>query len=213
MHSFCCFHLVSSLCIYQCTQAYLQCSFFACICARLSIFSLVSFGSMELTSHGCSSAYSPSLFPSSPLGFSRRQMNQNQTHPTILVLDDKHSNMTHQSVLDIINIPLPMFATDQQRTEAINRFYHVVGHFEAAEPPRSRRNKNNNIYNRPALVRLTYEFARTAESQDRLLSAFFRWLGLGMADGDGDINLDNSVRSLLFAFAEDLINNFFIPRK
>ncbi|KAK3364040.1 hypothetical protein B0T25DRAFT_576454 [Lasiosphaeria hispida] len=97
-------------------------------------------------------------------------------------------------------------ANPQLRTQAINRFYHVVGHFEAAEPPRSR---NDNSYNHPALVRLTYEYARTPESQDRLLLAFFQRLLLGMTDGD--INLDDDLCSRLFAFAEDLLFSLFVP--
>ncbi|KAK3364025.1 hypothetical protein B0T25DRAFT_57252 [Lasiosphaeria hispida] len=97
-------------------------------------------------------------------------------------------------------------ANPQLRTEAINRFYHVIEHFEALECKPYYRN-----YNRPGLVRLTFEYARSAESQDRLLSAFFHRLLLGMRDSDGDIVFDSGLRSLLFAFAEDLMNSFFIP--
>ncbi|KAK3364048.1 hypothetical protein B0T25DRAFT_418417, partial [Lasiosphaeria hispida] len=98
---------------------------------------------------------------------------------------------------------------DPLRTQAINRFHTVVDHFQARES--LRQNDKNYNYNRPALVRYTFEYACSSESQDRFLSAFFYQLRLGMADGDGDINLDDDLGSLLFAFAEDLMNNFFIP--
>ncbi|KAK3364050.1 hypothetical protein B0T25DRAFT_420338, partial [Lasiosphaeria hispida] len=92
------------------------------------------------------------------------------------------------------------------RTQAINRFRLVIDHFQAREP----RRHNNKNYNRPALIRYTFEYV-SSKSQDRFLSAFFHRLRLGMA-GD-DINLDDDLRSRLFAFADDLMNNFFIPRK
>ncbi|KAK3364068.1 hypothetical protein B0T25DRAFT_529208, partial [Lasiosphaeria hispida] len=114
------------------------------------------------------------------------------------------------SLLDGIDFALtqPLFANPQLRTQAIHRFRCVVDHFQACEPPRF----PNKKYNRPALVRFTFEYARSPESQDRFLSAFFHRLRLGMADADGDINLDDNLHSLLFAFADDLMNNFFIPR-
>ncbi|KAK3364067.1 hypothetical protein B0T25DRAFT_58169 [Lasiosphaeria hispida] len=100
------------------------------------------------------------------------------------------------------------FATlaEPLRTQAINRFRLVIDHFQ----PRKSRRRNNKNYNRPALIRYTFEYARSSESQNRFLSAFFHRLRLGMADGD-DITLDDDLRSRLFAFAEDLMNNFFIP--
>ncbi|KAK3364156.1 hypothetical protein B0T25DRAFT_442834, partial [Lasiosphaeria hispida] len=94
------------------------------------------------------------------------------------------------------------------RAQAVQRFHHVVYHFEAGEPAR-----HSNDYNRPALVRLLFQYARSPASQNRFLAAFFQRLLLGMGDADGDIVFDNGLRSLLFAFAEDLMNNFFIPRK
>ncbi|KAK3364051.1 hypothetical protein B0T25DRAFT_444562 [Lasiosphaeria hispida] len=99
------------------------------------------------------------------------------------------------------------FATlaEPLRTQAINRFCLVINHFQAREP----RRHNNKNYNRPALIRYTFEYV-SSKSQDRFLSAFFHRLRLGMADGD-DITLDDDLRSLLFAFAEDLMNHFFIP--
>ncbi|KAK3364042.1 hypothetical protein B0T25DRAFT_576455 [Lasiosphaeria hispida] len=95
-------------------------------------------------------------------------------------------------------------ANPQLRTQAINRFYHVIKHFEADKPSRY-----NNDYNRPALVRLTFQYACSPESQNRFLLAFFQRLLLGMTDGD--IHLDDDLHSLLFAFAEDLLFSLFVP--
>ncbi|KAK3364164.1 hypothetical protein B0T25DRAFT_433638, partial [Lasiosphaeria hispida] len=76
----------------------------------------------------------------------------------------------HPSWLDGIDFSLAqsLFANPRLRNQATNRFYHVVKHFEAREPTRY-----HNNYNRPGLVRLTFEYARSPESQDRILSAFF----------------------------------------
>ncbi|KAK3364049.1 hypothetical protein B0T25DRAFT_444933 [Lasiosphaeria hispida] len=111
------------------------------------------------------------------------------------------------SLDDIDFFTQPPFANPQLRTQAINRFHTVVDHFQACEPTQF----TNDNYNRPALIRYTWEYA-SSESQDRFLWAFFHWLRLGMADGD-DMTLDDDLRSRLYAFAEDLMNNFFIPRK
>ncbi|KAK3364161.1 hypothetical protein B0T25DRAFT_59010 [Lasiosphaeria hispida] len=114
----------------------------------------------------------------------------------------------HPSLLDGIDFSRAqsLSTNPQLRTQAINRFHHVVTHFEAGEPTRY-----NNDYNRPALIRLTFQYARSPESQNRFLVAFFHRLLLGMTDGHGDIILDNGLRSLLFAFAEDLLLSLFFP--
>ncbi|KAH6635818.1 hypothetical protein F5144DRAFT_591152 [Chaetomium tenue] len=84
----------------------------------------------------------------------------------------------------------PLFANDQDRAQAIGRFRRIVDHFEAVEQPPSRYGDG---YNRPALVRLTFEYARSQESKDRFLGPFFRSLAIGML-GDDDVNLsDDSV--------------------
>ncbi|KAK3935965.1 hypothetical protein QBC46DRAFT_396221 [Diplogelasinospora grovesii] len=121
----------------------------------------------------------------------------------------------HQSSLEgLIDFSAaePLFANEQQRTQAVGRFRRIVDYFEAAEQPASRYGDG---YNRPALVRLTFEYARSQKSQDRFLGAFFRSLALGMLDDDS-VNLsDDSVvadfRSPLFGFAEFLMANFFLP--
>lgn len=121
----------------------------------------------------------------------------------------------HQSSLeDVIGFfaaAQPLFANEQHRTQAVDRFRRIVGYFETDESLESRRYLG---YNRPALIRLTFEYARTPESQGRFLGAFFRALALGMLDDSIDLNDDSVVadfRSPLFSFADFLITNFFLP--
>ncbi|KAK3364005.1 hypothetical protein B0T25DRAFT_528957 [Lasiosphaeria hispida] len=137
--------------------------------------------------------------------FSQRETDQHQnTNPKHRPQQTKpqhggsrahHQSSSQEGIIDLVlaQPAQPVFANTQQRTEAINQFYHIVKDFEAAEPKPPGYNKKS--YNRPALIRL----------------AFFQCLMLGMADGDGDINLNNDLCSLLFAFAEDLVHNFFLP--
>ena len=122
----------------------------------------------------------------------------------------------HQSSLEgLIDFSAaePLFSNEQERAQAVGRFRRIVGHFEAVEQPSS---KYGEGYNRPALVRLTFEYARSQESKDRFLGAFFRSLAIGMLDDD-NVNLsDNSAvadfREAVFGFAEFLVANFFLPR-
>ncbi|KAK3364033.1 hypothetical protein B0T25DRAFT_57382 [Lasiosphaeria hispida] len=180
------------------------------------------------TGHGCSSAHSFSvpLFPScffSTQNKPRTKQSPTNTNPNLTAsnpnIKSQHQIPTGNSsnpimaapgnpLLDGLDFSLaqPLSANPHLRTQAINRFSHVIEHFEALERKPYIRN-----YNRPALIRLTFEYARSAESQDRLLLAFFHRLRLGMRDSDGDIVFDSGLRSLLYAFAEDLMNSFFIP--
>lgn len=109
--------------------------------------------------------------------------------------------------------PAPFFADGQQRTQAVSRFRRTVNYFEAAEQPAP---EFGDGYNRPALVRLTFEYLRSQMSQDRFLGAFFQSLALGVLDNDGVDLSDDSImaglRSPLFGFAEFLMTNFFLPR-
>ena len=103
------------------------------------------------------------------------------------------------------------FAGAQERDQTISRFRRIVGYFEALEPPAPVKGK----FNRPLLVRLTFDYARSPESGDKFLGAFFRCLGLGMLDGSIDLSDDGVVagfREPLFGFADFLVNNFFLPR-
>ncbi|KAK1827291.1 hypothetical protein QBC39DRAFT_178961 [Podospora conica] len=127
----------------------------------------------------------------------------------------------HQSSLEgLIDFPTqPLFADPIGRARAVGRFIGIVGRLEAAEKASGRLGRTSlaggNQYNRPALVRLTFEYARTPESQDRFLHAFFRCMDLDMGDDDGDhVDLDDDNDDLarkLSDFADYLLNHFFLP--
>jgi len=110
---------------------------------------------------------------------------------------------------------VPIFENDHQRAQAIDRFRRIVAHFENTEKqPASSRYGDG--YNRPALIRLTFEYARSPESQDKFLKAFFQSLALGMLDDSDGIDLSDdanvaSFRELVFSFADHLIYQFFLP--
>jgi len=119
----------------------------------------------------------------------------------------------HQSSLEGLidcGVQQVVFSHGSERARAIARFHRIVAHFEALEPPRDSRRPNMKQYNRPALVRLTFEYARSAESQDRFLSFFFQSLAIDMLEGT--ISLDADLRESLFGVAEFLMTNFFLPR-
>jgi len=124
-----------------------------------------------------------------------------------------HRHQSSREGLIDFSADAPFFADEQQRTRAVGRFRRIVDYFEAAEQPAPR---YGNGYNRPALVRLTFEYARSQTLQDKFLGAFFRSLALGMLDNDSVDLSDESVvadfRSPLFGFAEFLMTNFFLPR-
>ncbi|KAK4170895.1 hypothetical protein QBC36DRAFT_369302 [Triangularia setosa] len=102
----------------------------------------------------------------------------------------------------------PIFENDQQRSQAVSKFHRIVAFYENTEQqPASSRYGDG--YNRPALIRLTFEYARSPESQDKFLEAFFQSLALEMLDdNDGE---DASVRELFFGFADYLVHHFFLP--
>ena len=100
----------------------------------------------------------------------------------------------------------PLFADANERARAIASFHRIVSHFEAIETANRRPGK---LYNRPALVRLTFEFARSSESQDRFLAFFFQALAVSMLDDDVDLG---DLGEPLFGIADFLMTNFFLPR-
>jgi len=111
----------------------------------------------------------------------------------------------HQSSLEsLINFVSqgPLFSNAEDRARSVSRFYDVVGHFEPIE--------TNRPYNRAALIRLTFEYARSAESQDRFLAFFFQSLAIGLLDGDVAYS-DPSLRDGFLGVADFLRNNFFLP--
>ncbi|KAK0633309.1 hypothetical protein B0T14DRAFT_533546 [Immersiella caudata] len=78
----------------------------------------------------------------------------------------------------------------------------------SAELPAERR-----PYSSPLLVRYTYEYARSQESRDVFLRAFFQSMRLSVDDEDvdlGDTEVETGLRSALFDFADYLLDNFFL---
>lgn len=124
----------------------------------------------------------------------------------------------HQSSLEgVINFSSqPPLGTDR-RAQARRRFYNIVNHF-GPNNAGGTSTGNSNQYNRPLLVRLTYEYARSEEARDNFLQVFFQSLELPL-DGEGEdidlgnANLETDIRSTLFGFADYLLDNFFLPRK
>ena len=59
-----------------------------------------------------------------------------------------------------------------QRSQAEQKFYRIIRHFEAAEGgTRGSNSGSSSQYNRPLLIRFTYEYARSRESQGIFLRA------------------------------------------
>lgn len=118
----------------------------------------------------------------------------------------------HQSSLEGVIHFSPELPLDAgQRARAKGKFYSIVNHFEADA---IKSGNTSNPYDRPKLVRLTYEYALSEESRDIFLRAFFQAMALSM-DGtdDFDLNNDEELRSVLFSFADYLFDNFLLPRK
>jgi len=112
----------------------------------------------------------------------------------------------------------PLFSNADKRARAIARFYRIVGHFEAIETATAATTttttRPGSQYNRPGLVRLTFEYARSPESQDRFLAFFFQFLAVDMLDGADDvIAFDPDLGESLCGVAEFLMTNFFLPRR
>jgi len=119
----------------------------------------------------------------------------------------------HQSSLEgIISFNTePVFGADE-RPRAQQKFYRILDHFEAVD---SRADSSYRKYNRPRLVRFTYEYARSEKSQDMFLRAFLWSMALSV-DDETDLDLENNEDALgsdLSRFADYLFDNFFFPCK
>ncbi|CAK7228834.1 hypothetical protein SBRCBS47491_007045 [Sporothrix bragantina] len=98
-----------------------------------------------------------------------------------------------------------------ERTMARTTFYHIVEHFEQPDPYNTAsRATRHTLYSQPRLVRYTYEFARSAESQDIFLRSFFGAVGLDLAVDVANLDFDELL-PLFSAFAEYLMDHFFFP--
>ncbi|KAK2667991.1 hypothetical protein RAB80_017182 [Fusarium oxysporum f. sp. vasinfectum] len=116
----------------------------------------------------------------------------------------------HQSSLegfiDFSTVASPSFNPDEL-DKAAGVLRRVIEHFEPSSTEKP--------YNRPRLVRLTYEHARSDQSKSNFLHAF---LGAVNITIDEVIDLDDEaveeeIRLALNAFADFLVDNFFLPLK
>jgi len=119
----------------------------------------------------------------------------------------------------IIDFSVETRLQDGQRARAKRLFYRIVHHFHKLEPE-PKRHQRGTTYSRPLLVRYTCEYARSQESRDVFFRSFFRSMGLSLDADDGsqeDDQLDleggqvEDLRSAFFAFADYLLDNFFLP--
>ncbi|KAK5988516.1 hypothetical protein PT974_09999 [Cladobotryum mycophilum] len=112
----------------------------------------------------------------------------------------------HQSSLEgIMDFSREQPLTPELRAQAKHRFYLIVQHFEDLYK------NNSQSYNQPRLIQYTYEYARSEESQDNFLRAFFQAMALSI-DGEEDLNFGN-LSSPFIGFSEHLFNHFFLPLK
>ena len=119
----------------------------------------------------------------------------------------------HQSslegIIDFSKKP-PLSLSEYQ--SASRRFYQLIGHFESL----SHNRRGENKYDRVKLVRLTFEYARSKESQGNFLRAFFEAVDISI-DKNDDIDLSDADRRAglqesVHNFADYLFENFFLPR-
>ncbi|KAI0423039.1 hypothetical protein F5X98DRAFT_360154 [Xylaria grammica] len=75
----------------------------------------------------------------------------------------------------------------------------------------SRMESNYSPYNRSQLIRFTYQYAPSEQSQDNLLRAFFQAITLSL-DDDDDFDFDE-LRPKFFGFADYLLDNFLLPSR
>ncbi|KAG8416385.1 hypothetical protein J3458_006975 [Metarhizium acridum] len=117
----------------------------------------------------------------------------------------------HQSSLEgFVNFSSSTPLQDTERLQARTLLYKIVQHYENQSNITT-----NSPYNRPKLLRLTFEYATTEESKDNVLRAFFNSIGLSMT-GDVDLSCKKTEANVWFSikgFADSLIDNFFLPRE
>ncbi|KEZ42415.1 Uncharacterized protein SAPIO_CDS5603 [Scedosporium apiospermum] len=124
------------------------------------------------------------------------------------------SHHGHQSSFEgIIHFSSRLPLEENKRARAKRKFYHIINHFEATSTKGSINPSDE--YNRPKLIRLIYEYARSAESQDIFLQAFAQALELSMDHEDdvdfGSGQLEEPLGSALYRFADHLFDHFFLP--
>jgi hypothetical protein len=113
----------------------------------------------------------------------------------------------HQTSLEgVIDVfaPHPALSFDQRQQET-SVFTAVI---EACEP-----RQNHKPYKQVTLVRLTYEYARSEASRDNFLRFFFQHTQIPTKPTQSESATLSDYGPRLIAFAETLIENFFLPCK
>ncbi|KAI0439343.1 hypothetical protein F4803DRAFT_47360 [Xylaria telfairii] len=111
----------------------------------------------------------------------------------------------HQSSLEgVIDFSTKPPLGTAQRSVARDRFNRIIDYFNTDNP------SDRSPYNRSQLIRFTYQYALSEQSQDILLRTFFRAMTLSVDNDNEDINFDE-LRSKFFSFADYLLDNFFLP--
>lgn len=124
------------------------------------------------------------------------------------------------SLESVFSVNNSMTFSQAERTQASARMDHILRHFETAAASGQTGLQRGPDYNRPALIRLTYEYTLNYESKDLFLGSFFGTLSLppvgNITDRDvdiGDPRIADDLRPLVYNFGEYLMANFFMPRK
>jgi hypothetical protein len=97
----------------------------------------------------------------------------------------------------------------EEKALAKAKFYRIIDRY-------SKRKRDRSKYTRHLLIRYTYEYALSEESQIHFLQTFFQALELTI-DGEGRVNLGdkeqaNELWLKISAFADFLVDNFYLPR-
>lgn len=111
----------------------------------------------------------------------------------------------HQASLEgVINLFAATPAlSHQERQEATRVFTAIVDAYEPSQ--------NQEPYKQVTLVRLTYEYARSEASKDNFLRFFFHHTQIPTDASEGDLAFNSDYEPRLVAFADTLIENFFLP--
>ena len=99
----------------------------------------------------------------------------------------------------------PQRLSSEERYQASQVFTAVV---EACEPL-----QNHKPYKQVTLVRLTYQYARSEASRDNFLHFFFEHTQIPTDASRSEPISTSEYGQRLIAFAETLIENFFLPCK
>ena len=121
-----------------------------------------------------------------------------------------HRHHWHQAYLEsIIQFQSTTPLSASERIQARKKFRSIIDHFEPANP-----GLGDQPYNPVRLVQLTCEYARSDESRDVFLQAFFQTANIAIDDDAFDLSerdLEASVALAVSEFADFLVDSFFLP--